>query len=145
MQRIFLLDDAGAYIGDGFLLNGIVYADYDCKQPLENPKYTDKEIPEGLFSPKQDEETGEWTEGLATEEIAERMKLQPVPPDPRDEKIAELERQNIETMLALTSVYEENLQIKASNQELTQQNIETMLALTDVYEQLLALQQGGGA
>lgn len=82
--------------------------------------------------------TAFWVEGLTQAEI-DAIRNAPRPPTTED-RVDELETENINLMLALTEVYEQKEADKAA---LEQENINTMLALTEIYEQFLTLQTGG--
>ncbi|MDR6883105.1 hypothetical protein [Bacillus sp. 3255] len=66
---------------------------------------------------------------------------EPVDPQPTPDqiKIAQLEQETINLMLALTQVYEEKEAEKAAAE---QETINNMLAITELYEMILALQGG---
>jgi len=60
----------------------------------------------------------------------------PVPPSIAD-KVAHLQTESVDTMVALTEVYETNAQQNATR---AQEGLDTMLALTEVYELILQQQ-----
>ncbi|MEC1716589.1 hypothetical protein [Schinkia azotoformans] len=64
------------------------------------------------------------------------VKKLPDPPTPAD-LIEQLEQDNVSTMLAVTEVYEQNMNSDAQRE---QEGIETMLALTEMYETILTQQ-----
>jgi hypothetical protein len=59
-----------------------------------------------------------------------------------EEKVERLEEENLTTMGALASVYEENLALQSENNQLQQDLLDNMEATAMVYEQLLTMQGG---
>ncbi|EKN67511.1 hypothetical protein P9E76_01400 [Schinkia azotoformans] len=64
------------------------------------------------------------------------VKKLPEPPT-TEERVTQLEQDNVSTMLAVTEVYEQNMNSDAQRE---QEGIETMLALTEMYETILTQQ-----
>lgn len=76
-----------------------------------------------------------WIEGLTQEEL-EEIRNRPIPPS-LDDKVTQLQTESVETMLALTEVYESN---EAQDAAREQESVGTMLALTEAYELILQQQ-----
>jgi hypothetical protein len=77
--------------------------------------------------PTQEELQAAWEEYLAAE-------AGKPPVLTSEQRIAELEGENIDLMLALTQIYEEKEAEKAIAQE---ESINTMLAITEIYEMII--------
>jgi hypothetical protein len=96
-----------------------------------------------------------WVEGLTQAELDEIANRPPYV-DPVTQKINQLESESVDTMIALTEVYETNAVQDAQRE---QEGVDTMLALTEAYELILqqqatiealtariaALETGGGS
>jgi hypothetical protein len=137
----YRIDENGFYVGVVILQN-----ERELQEALEDKTLVFDAPPDSLFRSKR--ENGEWTEGLSEEEIAERMKPQPVPPDLIVERIEGIEALNLDTIEQVVTLYEENLQIKAENAQLKQELIEekeahlnTMDAVVQLYEQVLSIEE----
>lgn len=76
-----------------------------------------------------------WVEGLTPQEISDIVNAPR--PSSIPAQVAELQTESVNTMLALTEVYEVN-ETKDAQRE--QEGIDTMLALTEAYELVLAQQ-----
>jgi hypothetical protein len=75
-----------------------------------------------------------WTEGLTQAEI-DAIRNAPRPPTIHDQ-VSQLQTESVDTMLALTEVYETNAVQDATRE---QEGVDTMLALTEAYELILEL------
>lgn len=110
-------------------------------------------IPPGLYRPRFSLAVEGWIEGLTQEEI-DAINA-PKPPSLQDQ-VTQLQTESVDTMLALTEVYETNAVQDAVRE---QEGVDTMLALTEAYELILqqqatieslttriaALETGGGS
>jgi len=99
--------------------------------------YITKRVPEGTYKPIWDSSLEDWTEGLTPEEI-EAIRNAPVPKTPEQLRIEQLETESVETMLAVSEVYET---ATAANADREQESVDTMLGLAEAYE-LILIQQG---
>ena len=74
------------------------------------------------------------TDDMTDQEVLDAItEFEQMPPDPEptaEERIEELEQESITSMLALVSVYEDNLRLE-------QENTSVMLALTELYEMMI--------
>ncbi|WP_456273639.1 hypothetical protein [Bacillus sp. AK031] len=59
----------------------------------------------------------------------EKEQSTPKPPT-AEERVLQLEQENVTNMLAMTDMYEENIKLK-------QENVDTMMAVTELYEMML--------
>lgn len=67
----------------------------------------------------------------------DRAQLPKTPKQEREAQVASLEAESVDTMLALTEVYETTAQHDTTRER---ENVDTMLALTEAYEMILQLQ-----
>ncbi|QJD86726.1 hypothetical protein [Cohnella herbarum] len=81
---------------------------------------TTKRVPEGTYKPVYDFDTDEFREGLTQQEI-EAIKNEPQP-ETDAQKIARLESESVDTMLALAEIYEMAL---IANSALGQKAVDT--------------------
>lgn len=85
---------------------------------------TTKRVPEGTYKPVYDFDSDEFCEGLTQEEI-EEIKNEPQP-ETDAQKIARLESESVDTMLALAELYEMAL---SANSALGQKAVDTTSGL----------------
>lgn len=142
MKEAIIIDLDG-YMTDVVLVDDAVtgvFSIYSTPEPEEEgeapePVLTGYSVairpPEGLYKLRFDLDTETWGEGLTQEEI-DAIRNAPVLPTP-EQRIADLEEENINLMLALTQVYEEKEADKAAAQ---QDSITSMLAITEIYEMI---------
>ncbi|QMV42973.1 hypothetical protein [Cohnella cholangitidis] len=92
-------------------------------------------IPAGMYQPVWDVQNGVWKDRLTPEEI-EAIKNAPQPETP-EQRIAMLESESVDTMLAVAEVYE---MAGSANATREQEAVDTMLGLAEAYEIILGQQ-----
>jgi hypothetical protein len=92
-------------------------------------------IPAGMYRPYWDADEEAWRDRLTPEEI-EAIKNAPQPETP-EQRIAKLESESVDTMLAVAEVYET---AGIANATRAQEAAETMLGLAEAYEIILEQQ-----
>lgn len=96
---------------------------------------TTARVPEGTYKPVYDFDADEFREGLTQEEI-DAIRNAPQP-ETEAQKIARLESESVDTMLAVAEVYETSTVANATRE---QEAVDTMLGLAEAYEIILVQQ-----
>lgn len=116
MKAVPRVDANGLYIEDTIQedsFSGIVtiYESSETNKPVIIGYFVaDPKVTEGLYSPKWDIDNKEWIEGMSQKEIDD-LKNQPTPIS-SDQRMRDLEQQNLSLMDATASMFEQLIDIQ---------------------------------
>lgn len=122
MKAVPKVDANGLYIEDVIqddTFSGIVpfYTDPTDKESSVISYLIGTAVPSGLYQPKWDLENNQWIEGMTQKEIDE-LNNQPVPIS-SDQRIKDLEQQNLSLMDATASMFEQLISVQAQIDKLS--------------------------
>lgn len=106
MKIAVLVDQEGNYIEDVLVEDSFI----NLKKKENSRTIISESVPAGLYKPYWDFNSGKWLEGMSEQDIDE-LNNQPIPIS-SDQRIKELEQQNLSLMDATASMFEQLIDIQ---------------------------------